>query len=56
MVAKQRSILAYQTQQVMPVAQEGIEKMAPSVGSAAGTIAKEVSRGIKEGMKEDNKE
>ena len=63
---KQREILAYQTQQVMPLAQEGIEKMAPTIGKAGakvakemapvyGDIAKEVSKGIKEGLKDEEK-
>ena len=44
-----REINAYMTQQQMPVAKEGIEKMAPSVGVAA----KEIAKGVKEGLKED---
>lgn len=52
MFTKRREILAFQAQQIMPVAQEGIDKMSPTLGKAAGTIAK----GIKEGLKdEDNK-
>lgn len=50
-IANQRAILAYQAQQVRPVAQEGIEKMAPS----AGVAAKEIAKGIKEGLKEEEK-
>lgn len=49
MFAKRREITAFTTQQVMPVAQEGIEKMAPSVGNAA----KEIAKGIKEGLNSD---
>ena len=48
--AKRREIIAFQTQQVMPVAQEGMEKMAPTMGN----VAKEISKGIKEGLKEDS--
>lgn len=48
-VANQRNIAAYQAQQMRPIAQEGIEKMAPSVGVAA----KEITKGIKEGLKEE---
>lgn len=48
-VANQRNIAAYHAQQMRPVAQEGIEKMAPS----AGVAAKEIAKGIKEGLKED---
>lgn len=55
-IAHRREITAYTTQQVMPVAQEGIQKMAPTVGSAMGTIGKELAKGIKEGINEANKE
>ena len=65
MTTKQREILAFHAQQVMPVAQEGIEKMAPTIGKtgasitkemapAYGEIAKEISKGIKEGLKNDD--
>lgn len=67
MTTKQREILAFHTQQVMPVAQEGIEKMAPTIGKAGasiakemapayGEMAKEISKGIKEGFSKDTKE
>ncbi len=49
-VGNQTNIMAYQTQQVMPIAQEKIEKMAPSMGTAA----KEIAKGIKEGLSDDN--
>ena len=53
LVSKKREITAFTVQQTMPIAQEGIEKMAPSVGGAV----KEVAKGIKEGINEaDNKE
>lgn len=42
-LVKKREILAYTAQQVMPVAQEGIEKMAPSIGKVAGEIAKNIT-------------
>jgi len=45
--ANGREINAFYAQQQIPVAQEGIEKMAPSVGNAA----KEIAKGIKEGLK-----
>lgn len=51
-IAHRREIIAYTTQQVMPVAQEGIEKMAPTVGNAVGTIGKSIAKGIKEGINE----
>ena len=65
MTTKQREILAFHTQQVMPVAQEGIEKMAPTIGKAGasitkemapayGEVAKEISKGIKEGLSKDS--
>ena len=46
-VAHRREIAAYTTQQVMPVAQEGIEKITPTVANAAGEIAKSVSENIR---------
>ena len=49
MIAKRREILAFTAQQVMPIAQEGAEKMAPT----AGKVAKEVAKGIKEGLRDD---
>lgn len=49
--AKRREILAFQAQQVMPVAKEGIDEMSPTIGKAAGEIAK----GIKNGLKDDDK-
>ena len=64
-ISKRREMLAFSVQQVMPVAQEGMEKMEPTlskVGSrmmknmapAYGEMAKEISKGIKEGLKEMN--
>ena len=44
---KRREMLAFVTQQTMLVAQEGIEKMAPTLGK----VAEEISKGIKNGMK-----
>jgi len=49
--SKRRNIMAYTMQQTIPVAQEGIEKMAPVYGK----IAKEIGKGIREGMKEEDK-
>lgn len=46
-----REIFAFTTQQQMPVAKEGIEKISPSVGVAA----KEIAKGIKEGLKDEKK-
>lgn len=46
-----RKIMAFGMQQMMPLAQEGAEKMAPT----AGKVAKEVAKGIKEGLKDEEK-
>jgi|LSQX01.2.fsa_nt_gb flagellar basal body-associated protein FliL len=55
-IAKKREIRAFGIQQSMPVTQEAIDKMAPTVGNAAGTISKGISKGIKDGLKgDDNK-
>ena len=65
-ITHRRELLAYTTQQVMPVAQEGIEKMAPTIGKAGskitkemapayGDMAKEITKGIKEGLKDEEK-
>jgi len=65
-ITHRREIMAYNTQHVMPIAQEGIEKMAPTIGKAGasmakemaplyGDIAKEISKGIKEGLKDEEK-
>lgn len=51
--AKKREILAFSAQQVMPVAQEGMEKMAPTVGNVANTVAKGIASGIKEGLNDE---
>ncbi len=48
LIAKRRHITAFTTQQVLPVAQEGIVKMAPT----AGVVAREISKGIVEGKNE----
>lgn len=66
LTSKRRNIMAYTMQQTMPVAQEGIEKMAPTIGKAGasiakemapvyGEIAKEIGKGIKEGMRDEDK-
>ena len=51
MIAKRRSIYAFQAQQAMPVAKEGINEMAPTLGNAAGEIAK----GVKKGLDDNNR-
>jgi len=63
---KRREILAFTAQQVMPVAQEGLEKMAPTIGDITekgmekmtpviGKMAKEITKGIKEGLEDKEK-
>lgn len=53
---KGREIAAFKTQQFIPVVQEGMEKMAPTVGNMAETISKGVTKGIKTGIKDDDDE
>ena len=61
-----REITSFHMQQTMPVVQEGMEKMAPTIGKvgseiakdmapAYGEVAKEVAKGIKEGINEADK-
>lgn len=50
-ITHRREIMAYSAQQMMPIAEEGVEKMAPTVGR----VAKEVAKGIKDGLNEDKK-
>lgn len=50
-IAHRREITAYTVQQTMPIAKEGIEKMAPTIGTAAGEIAKGITKGINEARK-----
>ena len=47
-VGNRREIMAYQTQQMMPIAKEGIKEMAPVVGQAANTMMKEMEPTYKE--------
>ena len=48
LIGNRREIVAYTTQQVMPVAKEGIEEMAPTIGNAMGEIAKGIKKGLKD--------
>ena len=48
-IGNARNIMAYQTQQMRPIAQESAEKMAPT----AGVVAKEVAKGFKSGFKDE---
>ena len=51
MLYKGREILAFAAQQTIPVAKEGMEEIAPSIGN----VAKEISKGINSGKKDANK-
>lgn len=51
-LGKRREIVAFTTQQVMPVAKEGIDEIAPTIGNAVGEVAK----GIKKGLSDDNEQ
>ena len=42
-IGNQRQIFAYMAQQQMPIAQERIEKMAPTVGKAGASMLKEMA-------------
>ena len=61
MFAKRREMIAFTTQQVMPVAKEGIEEMLPMAKEGLEKMtptfkdaAKEITKGIKEGLNDDN--
>ena len=54
-IAHKREITAFTVQQTMPLMQEGVEKITPTVSNAAGSIAKEISKGIQEGKNEAEK-
>ena len=53
MFSKRREIAAFTTQQVMPVAKEGIDEMTPTVANAGGSIAQEIAKGIKDGLNDE---
>lgn len=48
--ANSRGIVAYSMQSTMPIVQEGMEKVAPSMGK----VAEEMARGIKRGLDDDD--
>jgi len=48
---KRREIAAFTTQQVMPIAKEGINEIAPTIGN----VAEEIARGIKNGTNNNQK-
>lgn len=45
-IGNRRQIMAYRTQEVMPITREGVEKMTPTMRTAA----REIARGVKEGF------
>lgn len=51
LIAKKREIRAFAIQQSMPITQEAIGKMAPTIGNAVGTIGKDIAEGITTGIK-----
>jgi len=50
--SRRREISAFSVQQSMPVAKEGLEKMAPTFGE----VGKEIAKGVSEGLKESSRE
>lgn len=52
LIAKRREIRAFTIQQTMPVTQEVIGKMAPTIGNAGETIGKDIAKGITSGINE----
>lgn len=65
-LTKGREVMAFHTQQAMPIVKETAEEIAPTIGKASSTIAKEmapvygdiareITKGIKEGSKDDEK-
>ena len=56
LIAKRREIRAFTIQQTMPVTQEVIGKMAPTIGNAVGTIGKDIAKGITSGINEGKNE
>ena len=55
-IYKRREIKIFTTQQTMPVTQEIIDKMAPTVGDAVGTVSQSIAEGITKGIKEGKTE
>lgn len=51
LIGNQREISAYMAQQQIPINKENLEKMSPSMGTAA----KEIAKGVKEELSNDNK-
>lgn len=51
-MSKGREIAAFGVQQTMPIAKEGIDEMAPTIGNAVGEIAKGIKKGLNDADKE----
>lgn len=47
-ISKKREIKAFTTQQMMPIKQESIKKITPTVANSAETISNSISNGITE--------
>lgn len=48
MITKRREIMAFSTQQVMPIAQEGIEKMTPTMAKVAEDMSPTIKKVAKD--------
>lgn len=55
-IAYRRNLLAFGVQQVMPIAQEGMETMAPTIGKTLEEASKGITKGIRKGIKETKDE
>lgn len=53
-IGNQREIVAYQIQQIRPIAEEGFDKGVQKVTPVIGNVAKEIAKGIKTGLSDDN--
>lgn len=51
-ITKRREIRAFNIQQQMPVNQEAITKMAPTIGNAAGIVGQDLASGISSGIQQ----
>ena len=53
-ISRGREIIAFFTQQQIPVAKEAVDEMAPTVGNAAEHVFKGIAKGIKKGLKDED--
>lgn len=53
-ISKRREIHAFTIQQSMPIAQEAIDKMSPTIGKAAGVVGHDIAQGISSGIRDAN--